>query len=772
MPTSLRGKLIVIFLILTVSGVIISGGFARFKQQNYALERVKEQAAVSTAAIEDDILSLFNWVFRDLLMMRDAPLLHSYLNWGSEKDSPELLEAIAKEFMSIAVHHEIFQQIRLIREDGMEVVRVNTNGRNAWITKTEALQNKKRRYYFQAAMKLAPGEVYLSPLDLNVEHGEVERPLLPVIRCATAVFDHWGNRKGILVLNVYGKSFLNVIASQQQKVLHGERYYLLDENGYFLHHPDEEKTFGFMFERSDTLDRYEPEVNDWIGGGSDNIQVIPSLETGRDTLFAYRKIKLPTTLDVSSGTGQGKAEHDNHWILLFATDDVGMLVGFDEYVRSFMPFFVTLLAICVIVAILVAWSCSRPVISLAEAAKKIQEGNLSARAEVYSADDMGQFGNLFNEMAAKLQQTINRLTLSENKYRQIFENSKDCIFVTDMDCRILDINDAGRDLFGVGDDSGGAELFLPGCRRPDIIYHEEQRALVGQVIEQSGFVRDYEVSLMRPDGTVRLCLLTATSRYDDKEELIGYEGILRDITDKRKRQEEERSFRRRLQDEIVLAEDRERRHIGQILHEEMAQNLALANIKIQEAENLCGQGSPEKGNGAAVEEHLAQTRDLLGVMIGQIRTMIFDLYPTVLEKQGLLAAMHWYAEHFSRQTGIEVTVYGGEDSFDLKESQRIYLYRAYKELLNNAWKHAETKEVVSTVKKRENHFRLTVDDEGKGFDPKKLSRFSHELKGIGLVAIDQWVEAMDGVLDIESEPGNGTRVVIDIPLAGAGGGNK
>ncbi len=73
--------------------------------------------------------------------------------------------------------------------------------------------------------------------------------------------------------------------------------------------------------------------------------------------------------------------------------------------------------------------------------------------------------------------------------------------------------------------------------------------------------------------------------------------------------------------------------------------------------------------------------------------------------------------------------------------------------------------MVATAKKKDDHFRLTVDDEGKGFDPGKVDLQGRELKGIGLVAIQQWVEAMDGIVSIESEPGNGARVVIDIPVA-------
>jgi len=263
--------------------------------------------------------------------------------------------------------------------------------------------------------------------------------------------------------------------------------------------------------------------------------------------------------------------------------------------------------------------------------------------------------------------------------------------------------------------------------------------------------------------------MTASARYDKQGKLLGYEGILRDITERRQRVAAKRSFRKQLQEEIVLAEERERRHIGQVLHEEMAQNLALVSLKLREAEQQTSQTQTmredaEAGANKNISSQLAETRELITIMIGQIRTMIFDLFPTVLDDQGLAAAMLWYVDHFSKRTGIDVAVYSGSDSLGLSQSQKIYLFRSFKELLHNSWKHADTKEIVATVKKKDNHVRLTVDDEGKGFAPENLDTVSGELKGIGLISIKQWVAAMEGTISIESQPGKGTRIALTIPL--------
>jgi len=765
MLTSLRGKLILIFVVLTVSVVIISSGYARYKQRQFALDRAKERAAVDLQLISSDIQSVLSWIMRDLLVLRDLPSLQQAINTDDIDRQRTALLAAQKEFLTLAAHHQIFQQIRFLDSSGLEIIRVNVGEGGTWLTPAEKLQDKSNRYYFQAASALQPGQFFISPMDLNVEQGQIERPLMPVIRYATPIVNHNGKKKGILVLNVFGSTFLHLLHEQQDKTRHGERFFLLNSDGYFLYHPEQTRTFGFMRETNETFNRYEPELARWLKDGDQGITIQQSSETSKKTLFAFQRILLSSSI-TSLHNAPPPVSPDQkgiYWILLTTVDDADLLVGFNEYVQSFLPFTLLLLSICIAVAVLVAWSCSRPVVSLAQTANQIKSGDFSARAQVYTSDDMGKFGNQFNDMAEKLETTINSLQLSERKFRQIFENSQDCIFVTDTNCNIVDINQAGRMLLGVNPDSPLNQLSLNCCRTDS--GREDSKPVIQQDMHAKGYVKDYETTLHRPDGSIRHCVMTASARFDEQGLLLGYEGILRDITEEKQRQQAKRTFQKHLQEEIVLAEERERRHIGQVLHEEMAQNLALVNMKLREAEQ---QEAPRRNiddDGPGISKQLSETRQLITLMIGQIRTMIFDLFPTVLDDQGLVPAMLWYADHFTKRTNIDVSVYGVSGSLGLAESQKIYLFRSFKELLQNAWKHSDTKEIVATVKKKDNHVRLTVDDEGEGFDPDKIKNNANELKGIGLISIKQWITAMEGTMSIESQPGKGTRVAIDIPLA-------
>ena len=111
--------------------------------------------------------------------------------------------SLAQEFLSFANQRELYDQIRFIDETGMEIVRVNFNNGEPTIVPTDQHQFKGDRYYFQDTFQLEAGQVFVSPLDLNIEHGEIEQPIKPMIRFGTVVFDADGQKRGVIVLNYF-----------------------------------------------------------------------------------------------------------------------------------------------------------------------------------------------------------------------------------------------------------------------------------------------------------------------------------------------------------------------------------------------------------------------------------------------------------------------------------------------------------------------------------------------------------------------------------------
>ena len=140
----------------------------------------------------------------------------------------------------------LYDQIRFIQTDGQEKIRINFKRDKAEEVPEEALQNKADRYYFQKAIKLKPGEIYISPLDLNIEQGHIEKPLKPVIRFATPIFSASDQLKGVLVLNYLGNRMLDSFARASANI--ADHIYLINQHGYWLHTPDADDSWGFMLE--------------------------------------------------------------------------------------------------------------------------------------------------------------------------------------------------------------------------------------------------------------------------------------------------------------------------------------------------------------------------------------------------------------------------------------------------------------------------------------------------------------------------------------------
>ena len=136
-------------------------------------------------------------------------------------------------------------QVRFLDHDGKEKIRVQSSDNGAAVVKERDLQFKSRRYYFQKAIKLAPDEFYFSPVDLNVERGQVEVPFKPVTRAGTSVFLHDGVSRGVVLINVsMGAIFDKVREIAEQ--LPGS-FSFLNHEGYYLMAEDPALQWSFMF---------------------------------------------------------------------------------------------------------------------------------------------------------------------------------------------------------------------------------------------------------------------------------------------------------------------------------------------------------------------------------------------------------------------------------------------------------------------------------------------------------------------------------------------
>lgn len=160
-------------------------------------------------------------------------------------DTPEARLAMAAEYLALSRNSGLYDQIRYLNRRGQEVVRVNFRGGDPFIVGRSDLQDKSNRYYFADSMALEPGQIYVSPLDLNVEHGRIEIPHKPMIRLGTPVEDPAGRRRGVILINYMAEHMLDQVEAAGSVSL--GRPMMLNDQGYWLVTPDPPPGWGFMF---------------------------------------------------------------------------------------------------------------------------------------------------------------------------------------------------------------------------------------------------------------------------------------------------------------------------------------------------------------------------------------------------------------------------------------------------------------------------------------------------------------------------------------------
>jgi len=217
---------------------------------------------------------------------------------------------------------------------------------------------------------------------------------------------------------------------------------------------------------------------------------------------------------------------------------------------------------------------------------------------------------------------------SEEKFRALFEGSRDAIGITAPTGKFLDANQAWLDLFGY------TRQEMLELNVADHYVHPRDRSRFRQELEQKGSLRDYEVKLSRKDGRVLDCLITSTVWRAANGEVIGYQSIIRDITD---RKQAEKAMRE-LSGRLLHVQDEERRRLARELHDATAQTLVALAMNLA----LLKESAAELN--ANSNKILCESLALAQQCSREIRTLSYLLHPPLLEELGLASTLRWYAE--------------------------------------------------------------------------------------------------------------------------------
>jgi len=225
---------------------LLAGDYRQAEEQNIRLQ---------LTALRDDMRLELGSISNALSFLVDQIRDH----WPIS--AHESRQRLAHDFLSFVRTSRMFDQVRFIDISGREVIRANFNNGKAVLVPANRLQNKANRYYYREGLKLKPGEVYVSPFDLNIENGRIEQPIKPTYRLVQGVFDSKGHRLGMAVLNVLGQPLLDLVRADSNAIP-VQSLWLLNQDGYWLYSPNADDDWAFMYpgKKGDTLASREPEV--------------------------------------------------------------------------------------------------------------------------------------------------------------------------------------------------------------------------------------------------------------------------------------------------------------------------------------------------------------------------------------------------------------------------------------------------------------------------------------------------------------------------------
>ena len=334
------------------------------------------------------------------------------------------------------------------------------------------------------------------------------------------------------------------------------------------------------------------------------------------------------------------------------------------------------------------------------------------------------------------------LLSSEARYRALFENSMDAVFLTVPDGKITAANPAACALFGRTEEEF-RRIGRSGVVDPDdprLAAALQERAANGKIL--------CELTCMRKDGTKFPAEVSSVVMNEGRRSFV----ILHDIT---KRKQSEETLQRYSQRLIVL-EDELRKTIAVELHDDIAQEVTALGLNLGHLRHSLPMESGNK-----VRELLDDARMLTKEINRTVRNLMVDLHPPVLDDFGLVEAIRSCVALCGLRTGIQIDLQADPEFPRLSAKKEIALFRIFQEALNNVAKHSAATRVSVSLQSGDASVRLSISDNGKGFTPQASSPMPTR-NGWGLTIMRERAKLVGGSFRLDTQPGKGTSILVEI----------
>lgn len=453
----LEGSLFRRFTLLTVLiafvvliPLVVFGISALQFASDQLIQQTLGQLRQSVLVDANQLKRVFDTAHGDLTMLRELTIrkLRRARAAGDKTETARWYDAIGQAFLTVSESRRIYNQIRYLNEDGREVIRVDYDGIHPpQLIPPERLQDKRQRDYYADTMRLGPGQVYVSRIDLNREHGQIEVPYRPVIRYATPLFDDAGHRGGIVIVNLLMGPALDALYQEgkaAQKDVH-----VVDQEGFYLLHSDPNKQWGGPRDLS-TGERIQRDVPDL----ADQLLARQAVARIRgEQVIAAQPLALSST---SAGP---------FIVVMERMPTHAVLAPIADFRLYLLILLVGTSALAIGGAVLLGDRLTRPIVALERAAHQIRHGNLNVAVQAGGPREIAGLSAAFNAMAAGLAQAqirIDRHLARLHAINQIWAATGSTLLLNTVIGQALDVT-----LLSLGVDA--TEIFLLNEEQTEVV---------------------------------------------------------------------------------------------------------------------------------------------------------------------------------------------------------------------------------------------------------------------------------------------------------------
>lgn len=285
--------------------------------------------------------------------------------------------------------------------------------------------------------------------------------------------------------------------------------------------------------------------------------------------------------------------------------------------------------------------------------------------------------------------------------------------------------------------------------------HPEDRAMRDQAMESAlaGTGKyDPEYRVLLPDGTIRWLAAAARVEHDASGKPTRMLGVSMDITERHQAEETAHELGGRL----INAQEVERTRIARDLHDDLSQRLALISVELE----MFGQEPPAQAE--VVSGRMREFSEAVKGLSSDVHRLAHELHPAKLDQLGLTAAVRGFCKELAAAHEIAIVFEARDVPRALQDGVALCLYRVTQEALQNVIKHSGATSAKVELAAGEGQLQLRIYDDGSGFDPSTPPTKA----SLGLLGMRERVRMVGGLLTVQSQPGEGTRVEVVVPLGG------